>query len=174
MTQESDSERPAGDAEPDEDSSTEERRDRKERVLHTRVPAVLEKELKRLATSLRMPVSNVVRAILEDAVDKVDDVGRKAEGEVRGLASRVGDRLRSTAQKLDDSERPPAKPGAPPLAGVVGFQPMLLARPGECALCGRTLLAGEEAFLGLRSRPDPRPTIVGRECLPFPARPNEP
>ena len=44
---------------------------KKERVLHTRVPAVLEEELKRLATALRMPVSNLVRAVLEDAVDAV-------------------------------------------------------------------------------------------------------
>ena len=39
----------------------------KERVIHTRVPALLEEELKRFAENLRMPVSNLVRAILEDA-----------------------------------------------------------------------------------------------------------
>ena len=48
---------------------------RKERVIHTRVPAVLEQELKRLADGLRVPVSNVVRTILEDAVDALDSVG---------------------------------------------------------------------------------------------------
>ena len=36
---------------------------KKERVLHTRVPEVLEEELKRLATNLRLPVSNVVPCI---------------------------------------------------------------------------------------------------------------
>ena len=41
---------------------------KKERVLHTRIPAVLETELKRLAGSLRVPVSNLVRTI-PDAVD---------------------------------------------------------------------------------------------------------
>ncbi|MBW2159042.1 MAG: hypothetical protein JRH14_03620 [Deltaproteobacteria bacterium] len=42
---------------------------RKERVLHTRVPAILEQELKRVANAWRVPVSNVVRALLEDALD---------------------------------------------------------------------------------------------------------
>ena len=45
---------------------------KKERVLHTRVPAVLERELKRFAENLRIPVSNLVRTILEDAVSVAD------------------------------------------------------------------------------------------------------
>ncbi|UCF46962.1 MAG: hypothetical protein JSU89_07205, partial [Myxococcales bacterium] len=59
---------------------------RKERVLHTRVPAILEQELKRVANAWRVPVSNVVRALLEDALDTLDVVGAKAEGELRGVA----------------------------------------------------------------------------------------
>jgi hypothetical protein len=51
---------------------------KKERVLHTRVPAVLEQELKRVANAWRVPVSNVVRALLEDALDTIDVVGAKA------------------------------------------------------------------------------------------------
>ena len=48
---------------------------KKERVLHTRVPAVLERELKRFADNLRVPVSNLVRTILEDALSVADAVG---------------------------------------------------------------------------------------------------
>ena len=59
---------------------------RKERVLHTRVPAVLEQELKRVANAWRVPVSNLVRALLEDALDTIDVVGAKAEGELREVA----------------------------------------------------------------------------------------
>ena len=69
---------------------------RKERVLHTRVPAVLEQELKRLADSLRIPVSNVVRTILEDALDAVDVAGKRAEGEIRGAVT--GARLAAGSQ----------------------------------------------------------------------------
>ena len=63
-----------------------EKKSRKERVLHTRVPAVLEQELKRVANAWRVPVSNVVRALLEDALDTIDVVGAKAEGELREVA----------------------------------------------------------------------------------------
>jgi hypothetical protein len=83
--------------------------DRKERVLHTRVPAVLEQELKRVADALRLPVSNLVRTILEDALSAVDHVGRRAEGELRGVAERLAherDRLRGGLarwQHVEDS-----------------------------------------------------------------------
>ncbi|MBW2684724.1 MAG: hypothetical protein JRE19_02265, partial [Deltaproteobacteria bacterium] len=59
----------------DGDDKKERQGGRKERVLHTRVPAVLEKELKRVANAWRVPVSNVVRALLEDALDTLDVVG---------------------------------------------------------------------------------------------------
>ena len=65
----------------DGDKDKKRSKQRKERVLHTRVPAVLEQELKRVATAWRVPVSNVVRALLEDALDTIDVVGAKAEDE---------------------------------------------------------------------------------------------
>ena len=43
--------------------------EKKERVLHARIPAALEEQIKRLAGSLRVPVSNLVRNMLEDAID---------------------------------------------------------------------------------------------------------
>jgi hypothetical protein len=146
---------------------SEEPKARKERVLHTRVPAVLEEELKRLATTLKVPVSNVVRTILEDAVDAVDSVGRAAEGELRGVAERLRERrskLRSYGARGDEPERS-ASP--PPLAGVVGYQPLLLAREERCTLCGRALPASEQAYLGIREIAGGDRVILGKECLPF-------
>jgi hypothetical protein len=168
---------------------------RKERVLHTRVPAVLEQELKRLAQSLRMPVSNVVRAILEDAVTAVDLVGRKAEGEMNRVVDRMAEkreRLRdiatgpkgktseATPVEKDEAEAPaaPAKeseaPAAEPpkdpkqqLEGVIGFQPLLLASSTSCSVCGIDLKVGSEAFVGVRDVPGPR-VLIGPECLPKP------
>jgi hypothetical protein len=87
-------------AERDDGNEVETGRAKKERVLHTRVPAVLEQELKRLAGALKVPVSNLVRAILEDAIDAVDAVGRKAEGELHGIAEHLArrrDSLRTAA-----------------------------------------------------------------------------
>lgn len=162
---------------------------RKERVLHTRVPAVLEMELKRLAESLRMPVSNVVRAILEDAVTAVDVVGRKAEGEMNRVVDRMAQkrqRLRdiTSARAEGDVERAGTEADegsvetvessageqtapADPLAGVIGFQPLLLASSASCSVCGKKLRAGTEAYVGVRDAPGPR-VLIGPQCLPKP------
>jgi hypothetical protein len=141
----------------DGDSSDD--RPRKERVIHTRVPAVLEQELKRLADGLRVPVSNVVRTILEDAVDALDSVGGRAEGELRD----VRDRLRQRRQRLrpDGDEMKRA-----PLEGVVGFQPLLLARDESCTLCGRRIRAGDRGYLGIRDDGGGPRLLLDRGCLP--------
>ncbi len=142
---------------------------RKEKVLHTRVPAVLEEELKKLANSLRVPVSNVVRTILQDAVETVDVVQGYAEDELRDVADRLNARRK---RKRDGSEAtaesaPPPAPVAP-LAGIIGYQPLLLAREERCSLCGRELPAGKQAYLGVREVVGPR-VIIGDACLPFSA-----
>src|SRR6516162_9111010 len=58
-----------------------------ERVIHTRVPVVLEEELKRFADNLRVPISNLIRTILEDALAVADRAGHRVDRELRsGLA----------------------------------------------------------------------------------------
>ncbi|MFO0711644.1 MAG: hypothetical protein U0353_17460 [Sandaracinus sp.] len=89
---------PRTDKDRDKDRDRDERDARKERVLHTRVPAVLEDELKRLATNLRMPVSNVVRAILEDAIEAVEVVGVRAEDELKGFVDRLAEQRNAIRQ----------------------------------------------------------------------------
>ncbi|MBI4700590.1 MAG: hypothetical protein HY744_05405 [Deltaproteobacteria bacterium] len=166
--------------------------ERKERVIHTRVPALLEQELKRMAGALRVPVSNVVRVILQDAVEAVDRVGRRAEGEVRGLAERLAqnrgrlrdialghgplgrapgggageaERARRTNGEAAAPKRPQEARGAKAIEGILGFQPLVLATGAECAVCGRRLKVGERALLGVRATEGPR-VLIGRECLP--------
>ena len=158
-------------------------RGRKERVLHTRVPPVLEQELRRLADSLKVPMSNVVRAILEDALEAADRAGRRTEAELRSWAERLSserDRLRERvcarlpggtaeeAEKAPGAADEPVGVGEPAEsdeAGLLGFQPFVLAAATTCGRCGRELERGQEAFLGIRDVPGPR-LIVGRECLP--------
>lgn len=193
----------------DSDKKTE--KTRKERVLHTRIPAVLEQELKLLAENLRVPVSNLVRTILQDALEAAEMVGRVAEEELRSAANRLAkerDRLgeaaavpgQALAERMaasrspapDDSQTEAGEPPAeevtsatvaeggaeiPPsetpleepdvLAGVLGFQELMLAVPSTCARCGETLAVGSPAFLGVRDGPGPR-VLVGPECLPKP------
>jgi hypothetical protein len=140
------------------------RSERKERVLHTRVPEVLVEDLKQLAEGMKVPVSNLVRTALEEAVAALSAVSRKTEGELRGLAARFGDAGRGEDRGLGRSVRGSAAP-RPPLEGVVGFQPMTLARDAVCALSGRSLAIGEEAYFGVRDGEGPL-VIVAPECVP--------
>ncbi|MEZ4293932.1 MAG: hypothetical protein R3B70_03065 [Polyangiaceae bacterium] len=75
---------------------------KKERVLHTRVPAVLERELKRFAENLRVPVSNLVRAILEDAVAAADAASESVEGRLTRAAEEIG-KGRGAAEEARDA-----------------------------------------------------------------------
>ncbi len=133
---------------------------RKERVIHTRVPAVLELELKRFAENLRIPVSNLIRTILEDAVSVADIASETVEN-----------RLRFAVQHLEfERERLRKRVQLDPLAHVFAFQPVTLAKPAECAKCKCKLLSGEKAHFGL-SDPDVQRTgnnklFVCEKCLP--------
>lgn len=167
---------------PEPPEAAPERKTKKERVLHTRVPAILEQELKNLATSWRMPVSNVVRAILEDAIDTVDRVGRAAEGELLGVAQRLSDeraRLRNIPHHPPASEgtkatAPDDAPAAAqpqpsttpsPIAGAIGFTAMVLANDVVCPVTGEALRAGEQAYLVMFLEPG-RHAIVSPRAVP--------
>lgn len=131
---------------------------RKERVLHTRVPAVLERELKRLAESMRVPVSNLVRAMLEDAVSVADQASENVES-----------RLKWFAENLEhERERLKKRVMRDPLDGVFAFQPVRLAQPTTCAKCKKDLKRGESANLGLQDNPRPNTprVFVCDACLP--------
>ena len=75
----------------DEQASAEPKAAKKERVLHTRIPAVLEQELKAAAKALRVPVSNLVRTILEDAVVAADRATERVEESLGQAAERLHD-----------------------------------------------------------------------------------
>lgn len=116
---------------------------KKERVLHTRVPAVLERELKRFADNLRVPVSNLVRTILEDALNVAD-----------AATENVEERLKKAAHQLEvEREKLKKKVLPDPLADVFAFQDVTLAQPAQCVKCGRDLKPGERAHLGLTDTP---------------------
>ena len=163
------------------------RKDKKERVLHTRVPAVLEQELKRVANAWRVPVSNVVRALLEDALDTLDVVGAKAEGELREvvelLASERTRFQRKSAEQLSKIPGAPEtaaasevveQPASPldPLEGAVGVTPITLVHDAACGVTGDKLPAGSEAYMVLFDDPG-RKLITGRDALPQASTPKQ-
>jgi hypothetical protein len=128
---------------------------KKERVLHTRIPAVLEAELKAAARALRVPVSNLVRTILEDAVVIADRASEKVEDRLSRAAKTVHDergRLRAKVER-----RPEGK--------VVAYQPVVMAADGKCEECGAALERGQDAGLAVSTVPGP-PRFVCRDCMP--------
>jgi len=64
-------------------------RQKHERVIHTRVPLELEKELKRFAENLRVPVSNLIRTILEDALAVAEQASHRVETELRSRTAQL-------------------------------------------------------------------------------------
>ena len=142
-------------------------RERKERVLHTRISEQLAEDIRAIADDLRVPVSNLVRNVLEEAFDAVervsgdvsslmDDVIEEAElasQRYRRYRDRVRERARERAAEARVATPPPhASPVVPaddPLARVVAWQPVVLAAPRRCARTGRELRPGERAYLGL-------------------------
>ena len=91
-------------------------RGRKERVLHTRITEQLADDIRRVADDLRMPVSNLVRNVLEETFSVVESVtdnlgtwledvaNEVAEGRDRGPRPRRW--ARSWARARESGERP--------------------------------------------------------------------
>jgi hypothetical protein len=118
--------------------------ERKEKVIHTRIPAALEEQIKRLAEGLRVPVSNLVRNMLEDAITMTRRMREQLPAAIGGT--------------------PPAPP-APDLSAVYGWQALTLNVATPCARCGKELGPGDDAYLGLSDARDPR-VFICPACLP--------
>lgn len=116
----------------------------KEKILHTRIPVALEDQIKRLADRLRVPVSNLVRNMLEDAID---------------MTRRVRDRM--------DGHPADVKGGRSPLQDeVYGWQELTLNIEAPCSRCQRNLPRGERAHVGLTLHPREGKSFICSACLP--------
>ena len=132
-------------------------RERKERVLHTRVSDALAEDIRRMAEDLRVPASNLVRNVLEEAFSMVEavseNVGDLIEDVVDG-ADRARERIRSRHRRPLRRKDPPRPEAAtPPERGecsdVIGWQSLILNRPERCADCEEPLERGQQAYFGL-------------------------
>jgi hypothetical protein len=156
MARDTESEVPGSEGANGQGDSDDARDAKKERVLHTRIPAVLEAELKAAAAALRVPVSNLVRTILEDAVAVADRATGHVENSLERAARSVAaerERLRDRVKRLD------------PLSDVVAYQPLIIAALAHCAKCNVVLEPGEDAALGVTNRPGPK-IFVCKSCMP--------
>jgi len=124
--------------------------ERKERVLHTRVPESLDRQIKHKARNLGLSVSTVVRHVLlntfglvEDIVTDSTNLALTIAGDDAGVAQ---DRRRNRKAAL----------GGDHVGPVVGWQEAVLNVNGVCQDCNAILRRGSRAALGLREGPGPR------------------
>lgn len=128
--------------------------ERKERVLHTRVPDSLDRHIKRRARSLGMSVSTVVRNVLlttfglvEDIVNDSTDIALAVTGQAIA-APRQRDRARGMSGPTD----------------VLAWQEAVLNLNAVCNECNAILTKGSRAAIGIREQQGPR-AIICPECL---------
>ncbi len=123
------------------------------------------------------------------ALDTLDVVGAKAEGELREDAELLASernrfRRKSTEQlskipgvaDVSESRAPEEKAGpessADPFAGAVGVTPITLVHDAVCAVTGEALAAGSEACMVLFTDPS-RTLITGKDALPQASTPQQ-
>ena len=115
--------------------------EKKERVIHTRVPESLEAQLRQKAQDLGISVSNLVRNVLGHAFGLVGDVVADSHA-----IARV-----ARGEKVLDAD-------------VIGWQPMTLAKNAVCAKCNEILAKGKPAAIGMTERGAVGP-IVCNACM---------
>ncbi len=116
--------------------------ERKDRVLQARVSPSLYNQLVAQARRLRVPVSNLVRNILEDSTRMVENI---VDGGIE-IAEAFG-------KGVDEQE----------LSSVLGWQPMVANRRLACSRCGRTIEKGSEAFTSVGA-PGGRTFVICEGC----------
>ncbi len=105
--------------------------EKKERVIHTRVPESLEVHLRERAQELGMSVSNLVRNVLGHAFGLVGDVVADSHAIARAA--------RGEKQPINTDE-------------VIGWQSITLAKNAVCAQCNAILAKGKPASIGMTER----------------------
>lgn len=131
---------------------------RKERVLHTRVPESLDRHLKTRARGLGLSVSTVVRNVLLNTFGLVEDIVNDSTNIALALSGEEpapGSRRRARDAEADE-ERTAGE--------VVAWQEVLLNVNAVCDQCNDVLRKGSRAAVGVRERPGPR-TVLCPSCL---------
>lgn len=133
--------------------------EKKERVIHTRVPPSLDSELKDRAERLGVSVSNLVRNILhrtfgiaEEAMRDGATVARSARGQ------------RAPTVRPEPEPEPLIGPAAAATAAprVLGWQRFVLGLNALCERCNAILPKSTEAGIGVLDGAGRRPVV----CIP--------
>jgi hypothetical protein len=115
-------------------------KERKQRVIHTRVSETLEEELRDRAAALGVSVSNLVRNVLENTL-----------GLVEGVIADSAEVARRAGARASAAVTPPGT--------VVAWQQAVMALNAVCQQCNVILLKGSDAAIGIVDGGGPRPVL---------------
>lgn len=134
--------------------------ERKEHVLHTRVPESLDRHIKQRARNLGMSVSTVVRHVLLNTFGLVEDVVTDSTNVALSIAGQdampAADPARARRPAAGDQ---PAHPSE-----ILGWQEVVLNLNAVCDRCNAVLSKGSQGAIAVRDRPGPRAILCPR-CL---------
>ena len=132
---------------------------KKEKVLHARISQDLEKQIRKEAGSLGVSVSNLVRNILANTFDLVEDIVSDSAAMTRSKRDRP---LGPVTEDSGRRDYPP--PGGPDQGRVLGWQEVVLNLNAVCAQCNGILKKGERAAIAVVQGGGPSP-IICLTCL---------
>ena len=140
--------------------------ERKERVLHTRVPDSLDRQLRQRARNLGMSVSTVVRHVLLNTFGLVEDIVADSTNIALsiaggGPADGAHDVTPADARGRRDAEQEASDGDG---AGVLAWHEAILNRNAVCGRCNAVLEKGSRAAVGMPERRGPR-AILCIACL---------
>lgn len=133
---------------------------RKDRILNTRIPADLDRELREQAERLDMPVSELVRGMLTRTVDLLGNL----TGNVEHLVNDIVEDVSAFGSGLVPGATAGRDPVRAAVDQVVGWQQIRIHQPTQCALTGVELKRGASAQLGISDEGKPA-VIISDEAL---------
>ena len=130
---------------------------RKEKVLHTRVPQSLDRQLKERARNLGLSVSTVVRHVLLNTFGLVEDIVVDSANLAMSIA---GDDVSGAG----GAPRGRSARNAAAAPDILGWQEVVLNVNGVCERCNSMLRKTTNAAIAIRERPGPR-VMLCMGCL---------
>ncbi len=127
---------------------------KKEKVLHARVPESLDRELKERARSLGISVSNLVRNVLTNTFDLVEDIVVDGSNIAR---SARGEAPLGAVEPATAADRPRRN-------RVVGWHVVVLNLNAVCHECNEILAKGTKAGVGVMEHGGTPPAICP-QCM---------